>query len=77
MVRQEGEVVNFQPVHYVQLVCASLATGLPQVESAFPVQVQPYFKGASAICILVASCLGVFSPDASTPAAAAVAPVPK
>jgi len=64
-------VMKLQAVHYVALVCASLAAGLPQLEAAFPPGATPYIKGSAAVFVLLASVLGVLSPSVTPPALAA------
>lgn len=55
---------TFQSIHYVMLGLAALAAGLPSCAVAFPPNAQPFFKGASAILILVVAVLGAVSPSA-------------
>jgi hypothetical protein len=59
--------MNLQAIHYVMLVCASLAAGLPNLEAAMPPAAAPYLKGAAAIFVLLAAVLGAVSPSAGGP----------
>lgn len=56
--------MNLQAVHYVLLVCAALAAGLPNLQGAFPDSATPYLKGATAILVLLTGVLGAISPSA-------------
>lgn len=56
---------TFQTIHYVMLVCAALAAGLPSCAAALPESVQPFAKGATAILVLLVAVLGSVSPAAS------------
>lgn len=51
-----------QIIHYVMLVCAALAAGLPQTSEAFPPVAAPYIKGATAVFVLLTAVLGAISP---------------
>jgi hypothetical protein len=66
--------MNLSTVHYVMLVCAALAGGLPNLEAAFPPGATPYLKAATAILVLLTAVLGVLSPGAGAPTAAAKLP---
>lgn len=56
--------MNLQTVHYVMLVCAALAAGLPNVGAAFGPAAEPFIKGATAILVLLVAVLGAVSPSA-------------
>lgn len=58
--------MNLQTVHYVMLVCAALAAGLPSTAAAFPDSVKPFFTGITAILVLLVAVLGAISPSASS-----------
>lgn len=53
-------------IHYLMLVCAALAAGLPQLQDALPPQATPYLKASTAILVLLTAVLGAVSPQAST-----------
>ncbi len=50
-------------IHYLMLVCAALAAGLPNLESAFPAAATPYMKGVTAVLVLLVAVLGAVSPQ--------------
>ncbi len=56
--------MNMQTVHYIMLVCASLAAGLPQASVSFPDSWQGPVRGVVAILVLLVAVLGAISPPA-------------
>lgn len=52
------------PLHYIMLVCAALAAGLPNLAVAFPQGAEPYLKGVTAILVLLVAVFGAISPQA-------------
>lgn len=56
--------MNLQAVHYVMLVCAALAAGLPQASVSFPDSWQGPIRGVVAILVLLVAVLGAVSPSA-------------
>lgn len=66
------------------VISGALATGLPQLEAAFPPEATPYLKGASAIFALLTTVLGGLAMPIPSlrrffrlaPAALPVAPAP-
>lgn len=57
-------------IHYAMLVCASLATGLPNLAPALPPGADPYVRAAVSVLVLVVSVLGAVSKSALDDAAA-------
>ena len=55
--------MNLQTVHYLTLVFGSLGAGLPALSAAFPPAASPYLLGGAAVCVLLATVLGVVSPS--------------
>lgn len=51
-------------IHYAMLVCASLATGLPNLSPALPPSADPYVRAAVSVLVLVVSVLGAVSKSA-------------
>ena len=58
--------MNIQFIHYVMLVCAALAAGLPSLASALPASASTYIHGATAVLVLMTGVLGAISPSASS-----------
>lgn len=61
--------MNLTTVHYIVLAFGSLAVGLPQLESSFPVGATPALKAAAGVCALLATVLGILSTSPTAPAA--------
>lgn len=58
-----------QLVHYLMIVFAALAAGLPNLESALPPEATPWLKAATAVFVLLTGVLGAVSdPINPTPA---------
>lgn len=53
-----------QTVHYIMLVCAALAAGLPQASVSFPDAWQGPLRGVVAILVLLVAVFGAVSPPA-------------
>lgn len=53
-----------QTIHYVLVVCAALAAGLPSFAEALPPQAAPYVKALTASLVLIVGVLGAVSPQA-------------
>ncbi len=57
--------MNLATVHYIMIVCAALAAGIPQASVSFPDAWHGPIRGLVAVLVLLVAVLGAVSPSAA------------